>query len=131
MGLKTIYRLPTADDQAGAFCRCRLRSNKTTYRGTAAGASTDDCHCGESDCTRIDWNFNDADEPSAAADVRIMNAGTDITFHPVYSQGTAVVRANRSLELHQNLIHYWEIKIMSCMSGTDTVSTNVIFFLNV
>lgn len=122
MGLRTIYRSPTAEDQAVPFCRCRLRSTAPLNRQQKIG----DCHCAETDSTRMDWNFNnddaskDGDVPPA--DIRITNMGTDILFHPVYSQGTAMIRACRPLVLQQNLIHYWEIKIMSCMSGTDTVS---------
>ncbi|XP_055381460.1 SPRY domain-containing SOCS box protein 3-like [Condylostylus longicornis] len=41
----------------------------------------------------------------------------DITFHPIYSQGTAFVRGEKKLEL--KMIHYWEIQIITSPSGTD------------
>ncbi|XP_055371708.1 SPRY domain-containing SOCS box protein 3-like [Condylostylus longicornis] len=43
--------------------------------------------------------------------------GPDITFHPIYSQGTSFVRGEKILK--PNYIHYWEMQIITTPSGTD------------
>lgn len=118
MGLRTIYRM-SSEDKSPPFCRCVNR------RSTIISSSRKPfkpCECGEFDCKRIDWTWslNAGD----SANVQISGKGTNVLFHPVYSQGTAVVRSGTPL--CANHIHYWEVKITSCMSGTDTVSIFVI-----
>lgn len=44
----------------------------------------------------------------------------EVLFHPVYSPGTAAVRGN--VVLKPNMHHYWEIKILTKLYGTDVVS---------
>ncbi|XP_018786061.1 PREDICTED: SPRY domain-containing SOCS box protein 3 [Bactrocera latifrons] len=45
--------------------------------------------------------------------------GADITFHPTYSQGTAIVRSERPLKT--GMVHFWEMRIITPLAGTDVM----------
>lgn len=74
----------------------------------------DTCQCGEDICRRIDWTW----DKQMMQPHTIVNNHT-VQFHPIYSQGTSVIRSDRPLT--PNMIHYWEIKIVHWLSGTDLV----------
>lgn len=80
----------------------------------------DTCRCGEDTCTIIDWSW---DRQNIQPQTIIQNH--TVQFHPIYSQGTSVIRSNKSLAT--NMIHYWEVKIVHWLSGTDLVSCRTTF----
>lgn len=108
MGVLCLYQAYSDDGKSSAYCKCKqwLSSTHSTLRT---------CHCGEEDCLPLVWSW---DTEIAPPETQI--SAVNVLFHPVYSQGTSVVRGNCALEKQQ--IHYWEIKIMSCFAGTDLVS---------
>lgn len=75
----------------------------------------DTCRCGEDTCKTINWTW---DRQNVQPQTIIQN--NTIQFHPIYSQGTSVIRSDQPLA--PNMIHYWEIKIVHWLSGTDLVS---------
>lgn len=75
----------------------------------------DTCRCGEDTCQTINWTW----DTEAVQPQTIINNQT-VQFHPIYSQGTSVIRSNQPLA--PNMIHYWEVKIVHWLSGTDLVS---------
>lgn len=54
----------------------------------------------------------------------LSNDNVEVTFHPKSSPGTAVIRGNKPLKKGKH--YYWEIKILSCLYGTDVVSIELI-----
>lgn len=81
----------------------------------------DTCRCGEDTCTNIDWTW---DRQKLQPQTIIQNH--TVQFHPIYSQGTSVIRSNQPLAT--NMIHYWEIKIVHWLSGTDLVNSSFFSF---
>ncbi|KAK4874172.1 hypothetical protein RN001_013532 [Aquatica leii] len=70
------------------------------------------CTCGEE--RRIyEWNWED----DSCVNVVLSNENRDVLFHPVYSSGTAAVKGRVAFK--QNLHHYWEVKILTNLYGTD------------
>ncbi|XP_058130485.1 SPRY domain-containing SOCS box protein 3 [Anopheles ziemanni] len=115
MACPTRYRLinpstSKASDENGSvsFCNCEypvgMRWRHTTKKAVK-------CKCGEDASSRLDWTW-DAESTSET-----VVSGKKVIFHPVYSQGTSVVRGNEPLMRGRH--HYWEIKILSTLSGTD------------
>jgi len=98
-----IYK-KSQKNRSAAFCKCTFTQEMANQ-----------CVCGESDSTDLDWKWNDENLENPFP--RIIMDGRNVTFHPIYSQGTAVVKGNKSLD--KQMIHYWEIKIISSMTGTD------------
>lgn len=98
------------ENRSVPFCNCEYPA-VTRSRHTAR--KVERCRCGEDTSTRLDWRW---DMEAAHPDTRITN-GTEIEFHPVYSQGTAVIRGTQPLQPGQH--HYWEIKVLSALAGTD------------
>uniref|UniRef100_A0AAG5DSG8 B30.2/SPRY domain-containing protein n=2 Tax=Anopheles atroparvus TaxID=41427 RepID=A0AAG5DSG8_ANOAO len=99
----------TADENTSVpFCNCEYPVGMRWRHSTK---KTVKCKCGEDASTRIDWSW-DAESTSET-----VVSGTEVIFHPVYSQGTSVVRGNEPLMRGRH--HYWEIKILSTLSGTD------------
>lgn len=81
----------------------------------------DTCRCGEDTCQTINWSWDRLKmQPQT-----IINGHT-VQFHPIYSQGTSVIRSDQPLQT--NMIHYWEIKIVHWLSGTDLVSEHFNLF---
>lgn len=60
----------------------------------------------------MEWQW-DASDPDK------MIHGPDITFHPVYSHGTTIVRGDKPLKPH--MVHFWEIRIITILAGTDVM----------
>ena len=83
------------------------------------------CKCGESSdgAKQLEWTWKNTKEQQQH-DADITNDDTLVKFHPVYSQGTSVVSGTKALERHK--IHYWEIKILTPLSGTDFVKIDLI-----
>lgn len=73
------------------------------------------CDCGEEE-SEFDWSWQDLN----SSNVRISREGREVTFHPVYSSGTAAVKGQ--VPFQQNYHYYWEIKILTKLYGTDVVS---------
>ncbi|XP_030768067.1 SPRY domain-containing SOCS box protein 3 isoform X2 [Sitophilus oryzae] len=72
------------------------------------------CQCGE-DNPDYEWSWENVKTPN----IKISNDCREVLFHPIYSSGTGAVRGNKCLE--QNIHHYWEVKIMSKLYGTDVM----------
>ncbi|XP_055537545.1 SPRY domain-containing SOCS box protein 3 [Wyeomyia smithii] len=98
------------DNSSLPFCNCEYPA-VTRSRHTAR--KVERCRCGEDTSTQLDWIWEDEGE---RPERKIIN-GTEILFHLVYSQGTAVVRGTEPLE--PGMHHYWEIKVLSSLAGTD------------
>ncbi|XP_074640327.1 SPRY domain-containing SOCS box protein 3-like [Tubulanus polymorphus] len=65
------------------------------------------------DCCRDNWTWNRNDK---SHEVRLIGSRAKVVkFHPNWSNGTAGIRGNRSLN---NGRHYWEIKISQRVFGT-------------
>lgn len=75
------------------------------------------CRCGEQEVPN-QWEWDDT------SDSESLISGKNITFHPTYSSGTAIVRGNEPLK--KGMIHYWEVRVLTMLSGTDQVN---IFYL--
>ncbi|XP_063707121.1 SPRY domain-containing SOCS box protein 3 isoform X2 [Culicoides brevitarsis] len=97
-------------DTATPFCKCSKRM--LDRRLSTNDVIKSSCTCGEEHNEKI-WNWDVTKERS---DVLLQNDNV-LTFHPIYSQGTAVVKGDAPLELGKQ--HYWEVKIMSFLTGTD------------
>lgn len=117
-------KLPNTID-ALPFCKC---SKKMIDRRLATNLLLKNtCQCGEN-IGGYEWKWHtrrDSAEPGEDGDRSdVIFEDNIVTFHPIYSQGTAVVRGDTPLEHGRH--HYWEIKIMSFLTGTDLVSDLVI-----
>lgn len=86
-----------------AFCDC--------YKGKKIGVVMH-CLCGEED-TEFDWMW-DNDYKSWAT--QLQDDSREVRFHKHYSSGTAAIRGSRLITCGQ---HYWEIKMISPVYGTD------------
>lgn len=81
----------------------------------------DTCRCGEDTCQIINWTWDRQNvQPQT-----LINDHT-VQFHPIFSQGTSVIRSDQPLA--PNMIHYWEVKIVHWLSGTDLVSNQLHVF---
>lgn len=93
------------------FCECTkkgaLRPEKSIPKSRSLA-----CQCGE-DKGELQWSWEETERFDVSFDENI------VTFHPSYSQGTAVIRGETPLELGHH--HYWEIKMMTFLSGTDVM----------
>lgn len=110
------YSAYTDDDLVTPpFCTCKF---SLLLPITASDENPDfpSCRCGEdlSGNTNLKWVW----EEYSDTDAKIY--GQDVIFHPVYSQGTAIIRGNKPLQ--PNKIHFWEIRVLTVMSGTEVVS---------
>lgn len=115
MGVLCLYPYATysVDGKATAFCKCKQWHNGDAYPTSMRHLKN--CHCGEEDSISLQWSWDtEIGHPEAQI------SAVTVLFHPVYSQGTSVVRGHCALD--KQSIHYWEIKIVSCFSGTDLVS---------
>lgn len=91
-----------------AYCKC---AQEADFLGNVV---LDNCVCGEDESSTLNWQWNNE---VPVPEIKIEE--NNVTFHPIYSQGTACVKGNKALD--KQMIHYWEIKIVSSMSGTDLV----------
>ncbi|XP_060521315.1 SPRY domain-containing SOCS box protein 3 isoform X2 [Cylas formicarius] len=65
----------------------------------------------------FDWRWYYQEED--ASNIRLSLNRNEIVFHPIYSSGTAAIRGDTILK--QNMHHFWEIKILTRMYGTDVM----------
>ncbi|KAK9887998.1 hypothetical protein WA026_000285 [Henosepilachna vigintioctopunctata] len=73
------------------------------------------CNCG-SDVPIFEWCWNN---DNTAVNVLLDSYNLEVTFHPVYSSGTASIKGNKPFL--QNRHYYWEIKVISKLYGTDVM----------
>lgn len=73
------------------------------------------CSCGEN-YEIFKWKW----EQQAGNLHVISQDDKEVLFHPIYSSGTAAMKGNDVLK--SNMHHYWEIKILTKLYGTDVVS---------
>ncbi|XP_055906153.1 SPRY domain-containing SOCS box protein 3 [Eupeodes corollae] len=94
------------------FCDCPFPKCTaiTAFKGNIPDLVT--CRCGEEDCNTMEWQWDHSDPEK-------MIHGPDITFHPIYSQGTTIVRGDKPLK--PQMVHFWEIRIITILSGTDVM----------
>ncbi|XP_050067345.1 SPRY domain-containing SOCS box protein 3 [Anopheles maculipalpis] len=104
----TFLRTISNDNWSVPFCNCEY-PNETRWK--YPGKKMMPCKCGEDTSSRLDWSW----DKELAVETSVL--GTEVIFHPVYSQGTTIVRANQPLHIGRH--HYWELKILSPLSGTD------------
>lgn len=69
--------------------------------------------------SKHEWTWDE--KLSTSTSIKLSNNNLNVTFHPVYSTGTAVVRGNRPLERGRH--HFWEISMITHIYGTDVVSS--------
>jgi len=106
-------QMAKADTTALPFCHC---SKKMVDRRLATNKALKvTCQCGE-DIGRVEWTWDKTSGTEAERTDVIFEENT-VDFHPVYSQGTAVVKGEQPLAAGKH--HYWEVKIMSFLTGTD------------
>lgn len=112
--------LPSTDQdlRCPGFCDCRFPSCIDV--GNHKGYIPDlvKCRCGEDAGNGIQWKWHKTDDSDAQIQDR------DIIFHPTYSQGTSIVRGEHPLQ--QDKVHFWEMRVVTALAGTDVVS-DVVF----
>lgn len=112
--------LPSTDQdlRCPGFCDCRFPSCIDV--GNHKGYIPDlvKCRCGEDAGNGIQWKWHKTDDSDAQIQDR------DIIFHPTYSQGTSIVRGEQPLQ--QDKVHFWEMRVVTALAGTDVVS-DVVF----
>ena len=79
-------------------------------------ASDDERPTPEPGLERHDWTWDTA---SRSQSVLLVQFNTQVIFHPTYSSGTASVFG--SIPLVTPLHHYWEVKMLSPIYGTDVM----------
>lgn len=72
------------------------------------------CHCHEDAIKSLEWRWDNS--PLANKSFQLSENEATVTFHPAISWGTAIVRGNTELKSD---LHYWEIKAVSPLYGTD------------
>ncbi|RZC42891.1 SPRY domain-containing SOCS box protein 3, partial [Asbolus verrucosus] len=81
------------------------------------------CNCGDSGIYNWIWEKQEDTCALLSKDSR------EVTFHPVYSSGTAALRGSKPFM--KNHHHFWEMKMLSNLYGTDVmvgVGTSAIIF---
>ncbi|XP_011695832.1 PREDICTED: SPRY domain-containing SOCS box protein 3-like [Wasmannia auropunctata] len=67
--------------------------------------------------SKHEWTWDE--KHSTSKTIKLSDNNLNITFHPVYSTGTAVARGNKPLEKGRH--HYWEILMITHIYGTDVM----------
>lgn len=110
--------LPSTDQdlRCPGFCDCRFPScvDVANHKGNIPDLVT--CRCGEDSGNGLEWQWHHTENSDAQV------IGRDIVFHPTYSQGTAIVRGEQPLQ--QDKVHFWEMRIITVLAGTDVVSSS-------
>lgn len=106
------------DLRCAGFCDCRFPSCIDV--GNHKGYIPDlvKCRCGEDVGNGMQWQWHKTDDSDAQI------ADRDIIFHPTYSQGTSIVRGEQPLQ--QDKVHFWEMRVVTALAGTDVVSGDVL-----
>ncbi|XP_052741201.1 SPRY domain-containing SOCS box protein 3 isoform X2 [Bicyclus anynana] len=106
-----MYTLKTDDAAQYAKPYCACWSDTKPMEGSPA----DLCDCGEDD-DLIEWKW----EPPVRETERWCQLSLDrskITFHPIFSSGTAAARSDAPLLIDHH--YYWEVKMLTRCYGTD------------
>ncbi|CAB3226371.1 unnamed protein product [Arctia plantaginis] len=88
------------------YCRCFIEHPDSVQA----------CNCGEEFGIR-EWTWKRPELPSSW--IHFANDDTQVTLHPYYSAGTAVVRGDTCF--NRDFTYYWEVKIMTEPYGTDVM----------
>ncbi|XP_011870585.1 PREDICTED: SPRY domain-containing SOCS box protein 3-like isoform X3 [Vollenhovia emeryi] len=64
--------------------------------------------------SKHEWTW---DKKLTSSSLKLSDDNLNVTFHPVYSTGTAVVKGNKPLEKGRH--HFWEILMITHLYGTD------------
>jgi SPRY domain-containing SOCS box protein 3 len=72
------------------------------------------CECGDSGI--YDWTWVKHEDTCAV----LAKNNREVIFHPEFSAGTAALRGSEPFM--QNMHHFWEMKMISNLYGTDVVS---------
>jgi SPRY domain-containing SOCS box protein 3 len=109
-----------------SYCDCEFPNcvSLISYKGYIPDLVK--CRCGE-DVTNTPsmhwlWHQQSIEEDGTdaiAATADTLVRGGDITFHQIYSQGTAIVRGERELKV--GMVHFWEMRIITALAGTDVM----------
>lgn len=67
--------------------------------------------------TKYEWTWDE--KHSTSSKIKLMDNDSLVTFNPVYSSGTAVVKGKKPLERGRH--HFWEILIKSQIYGTNVM----------
>lgn len=94
---------------AKPYCQCWNKKGPVLW--TQLGY----CTCGE-DNDVIEWGWTQHDN-SGSSWIVVSEDKKQVTFHPLYSSGTAAAKGDTPL-LH-NYHYYWEVKILTETYGTD------------
>lgn len=119
---RTAGKIKRADDDnhSFAFCMCYYADSQFPSFNSRKHL----CICGEDATDKMEWSW-DAEVKHSESQI----TGSRVIFHPIYSQGTSIIRGDTPLQLNRH--HYWEIKILSSLSGTDIVCINIIFMFQI
>ncbi|CAB3227316.1 unnamed protein product [Arctia plantaginis] len=98
-------------DVAKPFCDCFADNSKSNSLEDIPG-----CKCGEHSKDIREWQWETSTNTESSW-VKMTPDQTEVTFHPFYSSGTAVVRGSAPLE--HGYHYYWEIKMLTEPYGTD------------
>lgn len=109
-----VYKV-SIENRAQPFCKCQFPRNMDL---NIIENINDTCKCGENLTNALEWSW---DEKLSHLETYIN--GKNVIFHPTYSQGTAIIRGDKPLNKHMH--HYWEVKIITSLSGTDIVSLTI------
>lgn len=72
--------------------------------------------------TKYEWTWDE--KHSTSSRIKLTDNNSHVTFNPVYSTGTAVVKGEKPLERGKH--HFWEILMITPIYGTDVVSLYII-----
>ncbi|XP_077286025.1 uncharacterized protein LOC143911137 [Arctopsyche grandis] len=108
---------------AEAYCRCWEAPPVPPRRSSSRlKPPKPDCRC-EEDHQNNEWQWklpeNESEEIRFGAFTAFTMDRREVTFHKVYSTGTAVIRGNTPLVADHH--YYWEIKILTELYGTDVM----------
>lgn len=106
------------------FCNCGTndRVNNANHTTNRTFVPSDACRCGEDASKKLEWTWD-----TVAKQPQTLFYEEVVSFHPCYSQGTSVVRGERALQ--RGMVHYWEVKVVHWLSGTDLVNTFTLFVI--
>lgn len=66
--------------------------------------------------SKHEWTW---DKKLSTSSIKLSDNNLEVTFHPVYSTGTAVAKSNKPLEKGRH--HFWEILMITHIYGTDVM----------
>ncbi|XP_075991124.1 SPRY domain-containing SOCS box protein 3-like [Anticarsia gemmatalis] len=104
---------PYEPEQYGPFPFCNCFRDKNFL-----SADVPPCRHGE-DPEKREWYWESPPAPTDGGRPKILMAdrNTEVTFHPYYSNGTAVAKG--ATQFNPEFVYYWEVKMMTDPYGTD------------